>query len=253
VFATSPTLTTPISATLTAPASTNLTLTSGLIGTNKVNFPDTLTASSSTAGAVTIGNGSAATNVAIGGGKVNIGDTTAGSSNTGALLVTGGLSAGNNGNASYFGGALSVTGNLQVGTASGNEYILKPGDSTATGSLQIQAGGGSALYGGSTVYYSGSHSNRPGWVWVGLGSGSTRKFVIADSGLGTGNEVFSVNQTGAATFAGTVIAPAATASLAPLRIPHGTAPTSPTNGDMWSTTAGLFIRINGVTKTVTLT
>ena len=55
-----------------------------------------------------------------------------------------------------------------------------------------------------------------------------------------------------ATFAGTVIAPAATASLAPLRIPHGTAPTSPTDGDMWTTTAGLFIRINGVTKTVTL-
>jgi hypothetical protein len=50
-----------------------------------------------------------------------------------------------------------------------------------------------------------------------------------------------------ATFAGTVIAPAATASLAPLRIPHGTAPTSPTNGDMWTTTAGLYIRINGAT------
>jgi hypothetical protein len=49
------------------------------------------------------------------------------------------------------------------------------------------------------------------------------------------------------TFAGTVIAPAATASLAPLRIPHGTAPTSPTNGDMWTTTAGLYIRINGAT------
>ena len=38
------------------------------------------------------------------------------------------------------------------------------------------------------------------------------------------------------------------------RIPHGTAPTSPVNGDMWSTSAGgLFIQINGVTKTVTLT
>jgi hypothetical protein len=31
------------------------------------------------------------------------------------------------------------------------------------------------------------------------------------------------------------------------RIPHGTAPTSPTNGDVWSTTAGMYVRINGVT------
>lgn len=37
------------------------------------------------------------------------------------------------------------------------------------------------------------------------------------------------------------------------RLPHGAAPTTPVNGDMWSTTAGLFIYINGVTKTVTLT
>lgn len=31
------------------------------------------------------------------------------------------------------------------------------------------------------------------------------------------------------------------------RLPHGTAPNSPTNGDMWTTTAGLFVRINGAT------
>lgn len=38
-----------------------------------------------------------------------------------------------------------------------------------------------------------------------------------------------------------------------LRIMHGAAPSSPVDGDMWTTTAGLFVRINGVTKTVTLT
>lgn len=40
---------------------------------------------------------------------------------------------------------------------------------------------------------------------------------------------------------------AGTAARAPLRIPHGAAPTSPVNGDMWTTTAGLFVRINGAT------
>lgn len=32
-----------------------------------------------------------------------------------------------------------------------------------------------------------------------------------------------------------------------VRLPHRSAPGSPTNGDMWTTTAGLFVRINGVT------
>ena len=32
-----------------------------------------------------------------------------------------------------------------------------------------------------------------------------------------------------------------------LRVPHGTAPTSPADGDLWTTTAGLFVRINGAT------
>lgn len=46
---------------------------------------------------------------------------------------------------------------------------------------------------------------------------------------------------------GALILPAATTSLGPLRIPHGTAPTSPTNGDIWTTSAGLYARINGST------
>jgi hypothetical protein len=74
-----------------------------------------------------------------------------------------------------------------------------------------------------------------------IGRRSDDKIAIDPDGYGV---VFGG---GAATFAGTVIAPAATASLAPLRIPHGTAPTSPTDGDMWTTTAGLYIRINGAT------
>jgi hypothetical protein len=43
------------------------------------------------------------------------------------------------------------------------------------------------------------------------------------------------------------VAPAATTSIPSVRLPHGTAPSAPTNGDMWTTTAGLFVRINGAT------
>lgn len=41
--------------------------------------------------------------------------------------------------------------------------------------------------------------------------------------------------------------PVGTTSLSSLRIPHGAAPSSPVNGDMWTTTAGLYVRINGTT------
>lgn len=47
--------------------------------------------------------------------------------------------------------------------------------------------------------------------------------------------------------------PASTTTRSGLRVRHGAAPSSPNDGDMWTTTAGLFVRINGVTKTVTLT
>lgn len=44
---------------------------------------------------------------------------------------------------------------------------------------------------------------------------------------------------------GTIAAPASTASLSPLSIPHGATVTSPGNGDVWTTTTGMFVQING--------
>lgn len=40
---------------------------------------------------------------------------------------------------------------------------------------------------------------------------------------------------------------AATTSYASLNLPHGSAPTSPVNGDVWTTSSGLFVRVNGAT------
>lgn len=45
-----------------------------------------------------------------------------------------------------------------------------------------------------------------------------------------------------------LITPAVSATTEPLIIPHGTvAPTNPTNGSIWTTTAGIYVRINGST------
>lgn len=77
-----------------------------------------------------------------------------------------------------------------------------------------------------------------GWTSGVIASGSFQVLYSGQSALAV---------TGGATFG------AATTARSSIRLPHGTAPTSPVDGDMWTTTAGLFVRINGVTKTVTLT
>lgn len=68
-----------------------------------------------------------------------------------------------------------------------------------------------------------------------------------------GDAVMALSQAGVLKTASTIVGPASVTGAATLRIPHGTAPTSPVNGDTWTTSAGFFVRINGVTKTVTLT
>lgn len=50
-----------------------------------------------------------------------------------------------------------------------------------------------------------------------------------------------------ATFSGLALTAASATGGAGFRLPHGTAPTSPTNGDLWTTTAGLYACINGTT------
>ena len=51
-----------------------------------------------------------------------------------------------------------------------------------------------------------------------------------------------------ATFTGLVTTVAPTTTTAGFNLPHGTGPTTPVNGDLWSTTGGLFWRQNGATK-----
>jgi hypothetical protein len=51
-----------------------------------------------------------------------------------------------------------------------------------------------------------------------------------------------------ATFTGKVVTAASTTANAGFNIAHGAAPTSPVNGDIWTTTSGLFMRQNGATR-----
>ena len=49
------------------------------------------------------------------------------------------------------------------------------------------------------------------------------------------------------TLTGKVNTAASAAGGAGFNLPHGSAPTSPTNGDVWTTTAGMYVRVNGTT------
>lgn len=85
-------------------------------------------------------------------------------------------------------------------------------------------------------------------VWRGTPSASTTvsQWMQLDgtgltlaSGLSVAGAAIS-NSTG-------LVLPVGTTALSSLRIPHGAAPTSPVNGDVWTTTSGMFARINGTT------
>lgn len=77
---------------------------------------------------------------------------------------------------------------------------------------------------------------------------------VAGPGGAVANWAILSSSTAPSSFAGLIITKASAASGgAGLRLPHGVAPTSPVDGDVWTTTSGIFARINGVTKTVTIT
>jgi len=70
---------------------------------------------------------------------------------------------------------------------------------------------------------------------------------------GTGNILTLHDQASDTTFVaidqnGKIATIASTTTNAGFNVPHGTAPTTPVNGDIWTTTSGLFMRQNGSTK-----
>jgi hypothetical protein len=70
-------------------------------------------------------------------------------------------------------------------------------------------------------------------------SGSTTNIAIGSAVSGATSSI---------TLNGVAIASASTTSRPSLRIPHGSAPTTPTNGDLWTETTGIFVRINGASQ-----
>ena len=77
-------------------------------------------------------------------------------------------------------------------------------------------------------------------------------FLTSPSGTATLNERMRIDNSGNVGIGVTGVnaklaVPASTTSTASLNIPHGSAPTSPNNGDIWTATTGVYARVNGST------
>ncbi|MBO9602537.1 MAG: hypothetical protein J7496_08525 [Novosphingobium sp.] len=83
-------------------------------------------------------------------------------------------------------------------------------------------------------------------VSASTGSGSS----ITDWTIGPNIGTSAYALLAGATFTGLVATVASASGGAGFRVPHGSAPSAPTNGDIWTTTAALFARINGTTRQI---
>jgi hypothetical protein len=151
------------------------------------------------------------------------------------------------------------TGGLYLYSTTANVALINTANgassSTSGGGASFRHDSGSALgsghrfgylaFGGT---YDTSHTNTNAIVFNALTTeawDSTHKGAkLLIRGIPTGTATIGdwiTIQDGKATF----FTP--TTSIASINLPHGTAPSSPTNGDCWTTTAGLYCRINGTT------
>jgi hypothetical protein len=143
-----------------------------------------------------------------GAGGLKINSSTAGSASAGALVVTGGLSAGNNGNASYFGGAINAAGTVTMTATAGTTSPLNILNALGTGDIHYADFGQSGItFGRFKRPQSGLFTNQfltetykgYGINMNALGD-SGGSYILADNGTAR----LTITSAGAATFAGAV-------------------------------------------------
>ena len=172
---------------------------------------------------------------------------------------TGNVAIGTTTDAGY---KLDVNGTTRISglTRSTDVFVVGGAATTNTANARFWSGGGQAptsgLYRGfytdvAWIPSSGSAEwygldLRPTINQTGTANGITRGLYIAPT-LTAAADFRAIEVTNGITILG-----ASTTAKASLRIPSGTAPTSPVNGDIWFDGTNIQMRIGGVTKTFTL-
>lgn len=108
---------------------------------------------------------------------------------------------------------------------------------TQSAFYQVQAG---------SLWAAGNRETKHVWQGTPSGSPTGATWITMD---GTGFACALSASFGAAGISASTFLnlPLSSTSQSSLRLAHGAAPSAPVNGDIWTTTAGIFVRINGAT------
>lgn len=138
---------------------------------------------------------------------------------------------------------LSGTAGLTITGATAGDYKLQAINTSATGlGMYLEVASNSDSQ--NILFF---RSNAGATTRLTLGAGGS----MALTGTLTVSGICALG--GGALSSSTVLSlQAGTTGASSLRIPHGSAPTSPVDGDVWSTTTTLNFRLNGVTKSITM-
>lgn len=157
------------------------------------------------------------------------------------------------GAAYLYGGLLAASGLNLVGTnfaSPSGDFINVAASTVFIGSFNnastILLGSAGAT--SATVYWSGSTSGTTTLKASAVASGALTLPAATDTLVGKATTDILSNKK--------ISFSATSTSLASMNLPTGSAPTSPVDGDVWredNTNTGLKVRINGVTKTITVT
>lgn len=123
----------------------------------------------------------------------------------------------------------TFTGNVGIGGAPSVKFHVQGGRSTFAAASEPYS-----------VYF--QYNTSTSGMFIGGTSGGSLQF--SEPG---GSARLTLSSTGDLTAYGPIIAAASNTAAPSLRIPHGTAPSALTNGDVWTTTVGMYARINGNT------
>jgi hypothetical protein len=208
-----------------------------------------------TAAFIVSGGLSVAKQLRLGGVLTSTSSTAATSNSTGAIITSGGLAtqAG-----SWFGGIVTIAPPV-VSTGAVTELLITASANTGQ-TLSTEINGVNFNLSATRQWATGAITTQreflvqaPTYAFVGA-STITNAATLAISGAPIAGTHATLTNTyalwvqgGTSNFAGLVQTVATATGGAGLNLPQGTAPTSPNNGDVWTTSAGLYVQIAGTT------